>query len=88
MLFFSSDGMTLSMYKHSPLLVIHKYNFVGTYRIKMNSVHRNILQTSCTYLIDNITNVEGICDYLMTDGILDTGLQDTILVIMKRKVKH
>jgi hypothetical protein len=87
-LFFSSDGMTLSMYKHSPLLVIHKYNFVGTYRIKMNSVHRNILQTSCTYLIDNITNVEGICDYLMTDGILDTGLQDTILVIMKRKVKH
>ena len=45
----------------------------------MNSVHRNILQTSCTYLIDNITNVEGICDYLMTDGILDTGLQDTIL---------
>jgi hypothetical protein len=37
---------------------------------------------------NNITNVEGICDYLMTDGILDTGLQDTILVIMKRKVKH
>ena len=88
MLFFSSDGMTLSMYKHSPLLVIHKYNFVGTYRIKMNNVHRNILQTSCTYLIDNITNVEGICDHLMTDGILDNGLQDTILVIMERKVKH
>ena len=88
MLFFSSDGMKLSMYKHSPLLVIHKYNFVGTYRIKMNNVHRNILQTSCTYLIDNITSVEGICDYLMTDRILDTGLQDTILVIMERKVKH
>jgi hypothetical protein len=87
-LFFSSDGMKLSMYKHSPLLVIHKYNFVGTYIIKMNSVHKNILQTSCTYLIDNITNVEGICDYLMTDRILDTGLQDTILVIMERKVKH
>ena len=45
----------------------------------MNNVHRNILQTSCTYLIDNITNVEGICDHLMTDGILDNGLQDTIL---------
>ena len=45
----------------------------------MNNVHRNILQTSCTYLIDNITSVEGICDYLMTDGILDPGLKDTIL---------
>ena len=88
MLFFSSDGMKLSMYKHSPLLVIHKYNFVGTYRIKMNSVHKDILQKSCTYLIENMTNVESICDSLMTNGILDHGLQETILVIMERKVKH
>ena len=45
----------------------------------MNSVHKNILQTSCTYLIDNIANIEGICDYLIAVEILDTGLQDTIL---------
>ena len=45
----------------------------------MNGVHKNILQTSSTYLIDNITSVEGICDSLMQDGILDTGLKDTIL---------
>jgi len=54
----------------------------------MNSVHKNILQTSSTYLIENIANVEGICDELIPDGILDAGSADTILVIMERKVKH
>ena len=81
--------MKLSMYKHSSLLVIHKYNFViGTYRIKMNIEHRKILQTSSIYLLDNITSVEGICDELRKNEILDAGLADTILVIMERKVKH
>lgn len=45
----------------------------------MDRKHKDILQKSCTYLLDNISNVDGICDELIQKEILDAGSADTIL---------
>ncbi|XP_071145564.1 uncharacterized protein [Mytilus edulis] len=44
----------------------------------MEQKHRNVLQTSFAYLIKNLHNVEDICDHLVSDDILTSGMMDTI----------
>jgi hypothetical protein len=46
----------------------------------MEKKHRDILQSSYVFLLDNICNVASICDYLLQDGILDPGQVDKIKV--------
>ncbi|CAC5377447.1 unnamed protein product [Mytilus coruscus] len=44
----------------------------------MEEKHRKILQESFAFLIKNLPNVATICDKLYQDGILTSGLNDTI----------
>ncbi|XP_063409321.1 uncharacterized protein LOC134692741 [Mytilus trossulus] len=44
----------------------------------MEQKHRNILQSNFAYLIKNLHNVEEICDHLVGDGILTSGMMDSI----------
>ncbi|CAC5377449.1 unnamed protein product [Mytilus coruscus] len=44
----------------------------------MEQKHRNILQTNFAYLIKNLHNVEEICDHLVSDDILTSGMMDSI----------
>ncbi|XP_052082644.1 uncharacterized protein LOC127720207 isoform X2 [Mytilus californianus] len=44
----------------------------------MEQKHRNVLQTSFAYLIKNLHNVEEVCDHLVSDDILTSGMMDSI----------
>jgi hypothetical protein len=46
----------------------------------MEQKHRNILQTSFMFLTKNIYNVEAVCDTLVRDEILTSGMVDEIKV--------
>ncbi|OPL21048.1 caspase 2, partial [Mytilus galloprovincialis] len=45
---------------------------------RMEQKHRYILETNFAYLINNLHNVEDICDYLVGDYILTSGMMDSI----------
>ncbi|XP_071145567.1 caspase-2-like [Mytilus edulis] len=44
----------------------------------MEKKHSNVLQTNFAYLIKNLHNVEAICDELLADDILTSGMNDSI----------
>ncbi|XP_076086015.1 caspase-2-like isoform X2 [Mytilus galloprovincialis] len=44
----------------------------------MEKKHRNVLQTNFAYLIKNLHNVEAICDELLADHILTSGMNESI----------
>lgn len=68
------------LFHKSLLIMLSLIVFLQNKIKKMEQKHRNILQTNFAYLIKNLHNVEEICDHLVSDDILTSGMMDSIKV--------